>query len=255
MEYSDRLLALRTSPPVFTVAQAERIARDTYGLAASIRPLPGERDCNFHLRTADQHEYVLKIVDLEASAQATDCLIRVLRHLAEQDPTLPVPRIFATQLGEDVGTVQAGDASYTTCLVGYLPGQLLSQLPSAVPLLSPLGEMLARIDRALQGFFHPALAQRLAWDVRRLPELVEFAPYIESAALRDAVAGVSAELAQRLPALRALRSQAIHGDCHGHNVIVDAEAERDRRNPGFRRHDSCAARIGARGGDVGNAHR
>jgi len=224
VEYSDRLLALRTSPPVFTVGQAERIARDTYGLAASIRPLPGERDCNFHLRTADQHEYVLKIVDLEASAEATDCLIRVLRHLSEQDPTLAVPRIFATQLGEDVGTVQGGDGSYTTCLVGYLPGQLLSQLASAVSLLSPLGEMLARIDRALQGFFHPALAQRLAWDVRRLPELIEFAPYIDSASLRKAVAGVSADLAERLPALRALRSQAIHGDCHGHNVIVDAEA-------------------------------
>ena len=111
--------------------------------------------------------------------------------------------------------MQGGDGSYTTCLVGYLPGQLLSQLASAVPLLFPLGEMLARIDRALQGFFHPALAQRLAWDVRRLPELIEFAPYIESASLRNAVADVSADLAERLPALRALRSQAIHGDCNG----------------------------------------
>ena len=249
------LLALRTSPPVFTVAQAERIARDTYGLAASIRPLPGERDCNFHLHTADQHEYVLKIVDLEASAQATDCLVRVLRHLSEQDPTLPVPRIFATLRGEDVGTVQGGDGSYTTCLVGYLPGELLSQLPSAVPLLSTLGETLARIDRALQGFFHPALAQRLAWDVRRLPELVEFAPYIESAALRDAVAGVSADLAQRLPAT-ARASQPGHpwrlSWAQRHRRW---EGQRDHRNPGFRRHDSCAARIGARRGDVGIAHR
>ena len=125
------MLALRTSPPVFTAAEAERIARDTYGLAVSIRPLPGERDCNFHLRTADQHEYVLKIVDPEASAEATDCQIRVLRHLAEADPTLPVPRIFATQLGEDVGTVKANGTAYTTCLMGYLPGQLLAQLAPA----------------------------------------------------------------------------------------------------------------------------
>jgi 4-aminobutyrate aminotransferase-like enzyme/Ser/Thr protein kinase RdoA (MazF antagonist) len=218
------LLALRTSPPVFTVAEGERIARDTYGLAGSVRPLPGERDCNFHLHTADQREYVLKIVDLEAGADAADCLIRVLRHLAEQDPTLPVPRVLATEVGEDVGRVQRAGGAYATCLVEYLPGQLLAQLHSAVPLLFNLGDTLARVDRALQGFFHPALAQRLAWDVRRLPELIEHARYIESAALRASVESVSAALKERLPALRALRSQAIHGDCHGHNVLVDAAA-------------------------------
>jgi 4-aminobutyrate aminotransferase-like enzyme len=80
------------------------------------------------------------------------------------------------------------------------------------------------LDRALQGFFHPALAQHLAWDVRRLPELVEFSPYIASAALRNRVERVAAALKERIPTLRALRSQAIHGDCHGHNLLVDTEA-------------------------------
>ena len=206
------------------MAEAERIARDIYGLAVSSHPLPGERDCNFHVRTADQREFVLKIVDLEASAAATDCQVCVLRHLAEADPTLPVPRLFATQQGEDIGRVATLGGSYATCLMGYLPGQLLAQRVPAAPLLYALGDTLARLDRALQGFFHPALAQRLAWDVRRLPELVEFSPYIESAALRNRVEAVSAAFKERIPALRALRSQAIHGDCHGHNLIVDAEA-------------------------------
>jgi len=215
------LLALRTSPPVFAVAEAERIARDTYGLAVSIHPLPGERDCNFHLRTADQREFVLKIVDLEAGSAATDCQIRVLRHLAETDPTLPVPRIFATERGEETGSVQGHGGRFATCLMGYLPGQLLAHSSPGAPLLRNLGAMLARIDRALQGFFHPALAQRLAWDVRRLPELVEFSSCIDSAALRRVVESVSASLKARVPALRALRSQAIHGDCHGQNLLVD----------------------------------
>lgn len=218
------MLALRTSPPVFSGAEAERIARDIYGLAGAIRPLPGERDCNFHLRTADQREYVLKIIDLHAGAEATDCQIRVLRHLAEQDAALPVPRVLATQAGADVGRVEATGGSYTVCLMGYLPGQLLSQRPPATPLLHDLGLMLARLDRALRGFFHPALAQRLAWDVRRLPELVEFAPCIGAVDLRKSVGRVSAALKERMPALRALRSQAIHGDCHGHNLLVDVEA-------------------------------
>jgi 4-aminobutyrate aminotransferase-like enzyme/Ser/Thr protein kinase RdoA (MazF antagonist) len=216
------LLALRSAPPVFGVAEAERIARDVYGLAVSLSPLSGERDCNFHIRTADARNYVLKIVDGAADPQTTECQIRVLRHLAEQDPSLPVPRIFATQQGADLGQAEQDGRTYATCLMGYLPGRLLADTAPATSLLRNIGDTLARVDRALHGFFHPALAQRIAWDVRRLPELMEFAPYIEPASVRHAVEEVVVGLKERLPAIRGLPAQAIHGDCHPSNLLVDA---------------------------------
>ena len=218
------MLALRTSAPVFSAAQAERVARDLYGLAVSVRALPGERDCNFRLRTADQREYVLKFLDSASAPETTDCQIRVLRHLAEQDPTLPVPRIFPTTQGEDVGKISGDEGVNSTCLMGYLPGRLLADLEPDAPLLENLGGALARLDQALQGFFHTALAQHLAWDVRRLPELAEYISYVESAAVRDSLRNVTAALQERMAGLRALRSQAIHGDCHGQNLLVDAAA-------------------------------
>jgi 4-aminobutyrate aminotransferase-like enzyme/Ser/Thr protein kinase RdoA (MazF antagonist) len=216
------LLALRSAPPVFGVAEAERIVRDVYGLAVSASPLSGERDCNFHIRAADARNYVLKIVDGAADPQTTDCQVRVLRHLAEQDPSLPVPRIFATQQGADLGQAEQGGRTYATCLMGYIPGRLLADIKPGSQLLRNIGDTLARVDRALQGFFHPALAQRIAWDVRRLPELMEFAPYIEPAGARHAVEEVVLALKERLPAIRGLRAQAIHGDCHPGNLLIDA---------------------------------
>ncbi len=215
------MLALRTSPPVFTEAQVERIARDTYGLGVSVRSLPGERDRNFHLHTADRRDYVLKILDFNSSPEATDCQLRVLEHLAEQDSALPVPRVYPTTLGGEIGTVAGREGSYATCLMGYLPGELLASRSPDAPLLENLGAMLARLDVALRGFFHPGLGQRLAWDVRRLPELAAHAAYLESTSLRRDVQNAAAALKERLPALRSLRSQAIHGDCHAHNVLVD----------------------------------
>jgi len=185
------LLALRSAPPVFGIAEAERIARDVYGLAVSLRPLSGERDCNFHVRTADARDYVLKIVDGAADPQTTDCQVRVLRHLAEADPTLPVPRIFATQTGADLGSVERDGITYATCLMGYIPGQLLAQIAPETPLLMNVGSILARLGRALHGFFHPALAQRIAWDVRRLPELIEYAAYIDAPSVRRVVSSKS----------------------------------------------------------------
>jgi 4-aminobutyrate aminotransferase-like enzyme/Ser/Thr protein kinase RdoA (MazF antagonist) len=223
------LLALRTSPPSFGIAEGERIARDLYGLAVSIGALPGERDCNFRLRTADSgvsgREFVLKVLHAAADAESTDCLVRVLDHLSEQDPTLPVPRLFPTLQGEAVGRFNRDGVDYATCLVGFLPGRLLSESPPSAALLQNVGATLDRVDRALQGFFHPSLIRRLAWDVRRLPELAEFSGDIESAALRATINKVAGSFRDCLPRLRGLRSQAIHGDCHSANLLVDRDRE------------------------------
>src|SRR3984957_19447868 len=210
------LLALRTSPPSFGIAEGERIARDLYGLAVSISALPGERDCNFRLRTADApgadaREFVLKIVDIAVDAESTDCLVAVLDHLAEQDPGLPVPRLFPTQQGDAVGRFSRDGIEYAACLVSFLPGRLLAESIPDAALLNNVGAALARVDRALQGFFHPSLNRRLAWDVRRLPELMEWSGSVESPSVRAMLEKVAADFRGCLPRLRSLRSQAIHG--------------------------------------------
>jgi 4-aminobutyrate aminotransferase-like enzyme/Ser/Thr protein kinase RdoA (MazF antagonist) len=236
------MLALRAAPPAFGIAEGERIARDLYGLAVSISALPGERDCNFRLRTAESprlaksgattqgvaaqvgapREFVLKILELAGDAASIDCLVRVLDHLAEQDPTLPVPRLFPTEQGESLGRFTRDGMDYATCLVSFLPGRLLLESkPPSTALLQNVGATLARVDHALQGFFHPSLTRLLAWDVRRLPDLAEFSAYIESAPLRAAVEKVCSGFRACLPRLRGLRSQAIHGDCHAANLLVD----------------------------------
>jgi 4-aminobutyrate aminotransferase-like enzyme/Ser/Thr protein kinase RdoA (MazF antagonist) len=215
------LLALRTSPPAFGAAEGERIARDLYGLAISSDGLPGERDCNFRLRTADGREYVLKLIDLGAEAESVDCLAKVLDHLSEQDPGLPVPRLYPTLEGEAVGRFSRDGADYAACLVSYLPGRLLADTSPNSKLIFDMGAVLARIDRALRGFFHPSLRRRLAWDVRRLPELAEFGGLLPEP-VRANVMAVSGAFRARESSLKGLRSQAIHGDCHAGNVLVNA---------------------------------
>jgi 4-aminobutyrate aminotransferase-like enzyme/Ser/Thr protein kinase RdoA (MazF antagonist) len=201
-----------------------RIARETYGLLVDASPLPGERDCNFHLRAGDAREFVLKIQDPGASAEAGQ--IEVLEHLAEQDPGLPVQRVFATIEGRSLGRVERDGRAYATCLLGYLPGQLLIKVRPSQELLEALGFMLARLDRALQGFYHPALAPRLAWDVRRLSELGEYLSWIPSPAIRSRIEAVIGALESSRPKLKSLRSQAIHGDCHPSNLLIDAAGKR-----------------------------
>ncbi len=80
-----------------------------------MHPLPGERDCNFRLSTADAREFVLKVLNLTGDAESIDCLVQVLRHVAEQDPGLPVPKIFPTLQGLDIGGLDRDGEAYATC--------------------------------------------------------------------------------------------------------------------------------------------
>jgi 4-aminobutyrate aminotransferase-like enzyme/aminoglycoside phosphotransferase (APT) family kinase protein len=212
------LPALRTSPPsaVDPAAAAGRVL-DAYGIDAKLYPLAGERDANFRLRTADGRELVLKIIDPSADPVTVDCQVSVLRHLAKHDPALPVPRLIPTRDGADWGR-WGGRAMF---LIGFLPGRVFGGSPVPQALMTSLGDALARLDRALAGFDHAGLAQPLAWDVRRLPELAGFAPMVQPRELQHCLETVIAQFVRRLPALQALPSQAIHGDCHAGNLLVD----------------------------------
>ena len=166
-----------------------------------------------------------KIQGVAADADSTGCLVSVLDHLAEQDPAFPVPRLFPTLRGEAIGRFSREQTDYAVCMVSFISGRLLTESAPTPELLRGVGTTLARLDLNLRGFFHPSLSRRLAWDVRNLPELAAFGHYIESAALREAVAAVSEALRACLPRLRGLRSQAIHGDCHAANLVVDEDGQ------------------------------
>ena len=214
------LIALKTAPPSVAASDAERLAFEVYGVRGSALALPGERDRNFHL-SSDGHEYVLKFVDQAAETSILDCQVAVLRHLGEQAPDIPVPRIVHALDGQALGHGAIGGIDYRLRLVTWLPGALAASRPASARTLDAVGQGLARLDRALAGYFHVALAQRIVWDVRQLPALAGFIDYLDHEGTRRLVQRALAGLSARLGELRGLRAQAIHGDCHPRNLLID----------------------------------
>jgi 4-aminobutyrate aminotransferase-like enzyme len=217
----DGLIALKTDPPPVTVADAEQLARELYGIEAQARALPGERDRNFKLTAPDGRSYVLKVVDPAADQAILDCQRRVLHHLAEQAPVAPVPRIIDARRGGADGRALLAGASYHVRVVSFIDGELAAQRPATLRSLRAIGQSAARLDGALAGFFHPALAQRIVWDVREAPALLKYADYLDATSSRRLVRLALNGLAAKLGALRGLRAQAIHGDCHPRNLLLN----------------------------------
>src|SRR5881227_1510083 len=83
-----------------TEAEAAQLAREIYGLAVSVRALPGEYDDNFHLTSADGHAFVLKVMHPAREHSFIDLQCRALTHLAQRAPQLPLPRVTPNRSGE-----------------------------------------------------------------------------------------------------------------------------------------------------------
>ncbi len=216
--------------PKFT--DACRIAFELYGLSASARSLPGERDYNFHLKTDSGREFVLKIAQAEEQRDTLDMQNKALEHLAVYDPSLLLPQICPTSTGESTAQVITGDGmAHLARLLTYVPGKLFAETrPHTPELLTSLGTLMGRTDRALQGFSHPAAHRRLKWDLRYAGWIRNYLQHIVQSERRAIVERfLSAFEAEVLPALLALRMSVIHNDANNYNVLVGDSTGMDFR--------------------------
>ncbi len=186
--------------------EAERVAAEAFGIAATASPLPGELDRNFRLLRPDGTSAVLKLHSPAADRAALALQDAVLEHLGGHD----APRL----LGSTV--VSVGGEQRVARLLSWLDGRPWAEVEPDPARLEQLGAVVARTDRALAGFEHPAMRRPLRWNLLDPP--TELAAQLdgERRALVD-------EVFARLPSLDGLPRQVIHNDANELNVLVGAD--------------------------------
>lgn len=210
-------------PSRFTVQQARRWASEFYGLHGDVRPLPGERDQNFYLRTSAGREFVLKISNAAETESVLDLQRRALDHLAARAPSLALQRVVPTVTGEGFAVVADEDGRrHFLRLLTYVPGRLWAEVvPHRRELLRSLGRVLGIIDAALWDFVHPAADRALRWDLRQAGWIMSALPHIPSGEGRRLVERFLRDFdrsAARL--LPQLRMSVIYNDANDYNVLV-----------------------------------
>jgi 4-aminobutyrate aminotransferase-like enzyme/Ser/Thr protein kinase RdoA (MazF antagonist) len=222
----------RNHGPAFTSHDAERIAYEFYRLHTTARPLPGERDYNFYLKTASGEEYVLKIAHAEEQRELLDMQHQALEHLAKREPSLALPQVRHTYDGEAIATTTGPTGTaHLVRLLTYVPGKLLAAArPHTDELLSSLGSVLGKIDRGLSDFAHPAAQRSLKWDLQQALWIREYLQYLAQPERRAFVERFLGQFeAQVLPALPNLRTSIIHNDANDYNVLVSEAGSEARQ--------------------------
>jgi Ser/Thr protein kinase RdoA (MazF antagonist) len=214
---------LEAQAPAFTIQEAESIARQAFDIKASAHPLDSERDQNFHLRSEDDSDWVLKIANPAENPALLDMQTQALLHIADVDPSLPIPLVKVTPDGAWFHEIDGPDGQrFIVRVLSYLPGQLLDDATLNPVLLRNVGAMAARLARALRDFNHPASRYELLWDLTQAPALCEQTQYIKDEDRRRVVEETLDHFDKEvLPILKSQRAQVIHNDVSQLNTIVD----------------------------------
>ncbi|HEX2270493.1 MAG TPA: phosphotransferase [Pyrinomonadaceae bacterium] len=203
-------MQLLVHTPAFDVDAAREMAGELFGITATARALPSERDQNFLLTNNVGEKFVLKIANALESRELLEAQNAMLDHLANH--VAVTPRVRQTLSGELIGT----RADHLVRLVTYLPGVPLAEIaPHSPELLHDLGSKLGQMDRALADFDHRAVHRDFHWDLANGNRIID--EYSGLVAERELVRKCRVEFKTDL------RRSVIHGDANDYNILIEAD--------------------------------
>jgi 4-aminobutyrate aminotransferase-like enzyme/Ser/Thr protein kinase RdoA (MazF antagonist) len=226
----------RIAPPRFSEPAAAALARDLWGLAGRLDPLPSERDQNFRVTTRAGEQFVLKISESAESRGVLECQNAMLARLVVALPALGFPAFIPDREGRAIGEVVGDDgAVHLVRLLRYVPGVPLGELRHHPPaLLRDAGRLAGSMAGALKGFAHPAAHRGLRWDLQAAPGVI--AGCLGDVARADRRKWIECLLAmydrEAGPLLGGLATSVIHNDVNNYNLLVSAA---DPADPGAAR--------------------
>ncbi len=210
--------------PEFDLCQATQIARDLFAIDGPIRLLNGERDLNFLIEDA-RGKFVFKIANIDESPAMLECQHQVFDRLSRARVFPGIVTAVASVKGRLIEYTRSSQGLEHACRVlPFIDGRLLNQCNYLeTGLLEELGQSLARLDLALEGFTHAALERPLLWEMRGGLERIEsFKSLLENDTQRALVEHFEAGFRQRVIAVESdLRLAVIHNDANKGNVLVD----------------------------------
>jgi len=218
---------LTTTPPAFSEIDAIDIASRHFGIEAQARLLVSERDQNFLLKTTSGLRYTLKITNHAEQLQVIDFQNCALLHVAEQDPSLPLPRAIPTRDGNFHSSVDVNGNTHFVRVLSWVEGMVLDDSKPGIELANKLGRFLARLGLALKDFDHPGSNPPSLWDMKRAAGLRDLLVHVDEAELLQLIGHTLDHFVTTVkPRLDSLRTQVIHNDMNLGNVLVD------KTNPG-----------------------
>ena len=212
--------------PAFDATEAADIAGRLFALEGSLKLLDGERDLNF-LITTERGKFVFKIANALEFPAMLECQHLVFQRLADAQVFPLVATALASVNGRLIETVGDAQGIEHCCRVlPFLEARVMAESTDLkARVLADLGQRLALLDMALEGFTHSGLERPLLWNMEQALSVLEaYKPLLAGDAQRVLVEHFENGFRERvLPVQAELRRAVIHNDANRGNVLVDED--------------------------------
>lgn len=214
----------------YTAIRADAVSaflHDRYGVEGTLRALPAEKDQLMQVSSSCGRQFLLKIANPAERVAEAMLQINVLLHLENTDPSLPVQRVVRTLAGESMCRFKdpTGGEARNVRLYSYLDGELLRHRRGDASQARALGAAWALLGKALASFSDDGIFHESIWDLQRLATtealIADIGDVHHRALLRLAFERFEGHVG---PTLQDLRSQAIHNDFSGDNILIDPQS-------------------------------
>ncbi len=211
-------------PQASLINTVTKLVESTYGFAATVSQLDGERDLNFLVENGvSGQSFVLKLFAKSEVPEFVAAEISVQQRLF--DAGLPVPEIVPTTGQKSAFTIELDGEVCKGRMVTRVPGRVLAKHGIVEPeLWADLGRVVGQISNALAGIDHPAIRRSFDWDLANSERVVrENLPLIAETDFRVLLKTVISQHATAMNGLTApLRQSVVHGDMNDWNVFASA---------------------------------
>ena len=211
-----------TDPPPIDAVRASAIVESTFAKHGAATELGGERDRNFRIDADDGDAYVLKIFNPADDRGVIEFRTKALQHIHRVDRDLPVMELIPTSDGQSWATITDRGDTYFAHLYSLVPGRKPPFKELSDDALFAYGEHIAKVGKALRGFFHPEAEYEILWDLRYASDFRTLLDHVADDERRATATRVLDLVEENVdPVFDSLRSQVVHNDLGPDNVLFD----------------------------------
>ncbi|HRI59846.1 MAG TPA: aminotransferase class III-fold pyridoxal phosphate-dependent enzyme [Saprospiraceae bacterium] len=197
-------------------------------MEVSVKPLPGEIDLNFFVKTPSGEAYTLKIANPGERRENLEFQHTLIRHLVDAGLDLEVPNIIPSVTGDPITVITAPDGAQRFLrLLTWIEGRCFADVSPHTPeLLERVGEMCGKLCAALADFDHPAAHRFIKWDPSQAAWTSDHLSKIAGED-KQALAEYFYQLfeQQALPLFPDLRKSVNYNDANDYNILVSHDLE------------------------------
>jgi hydroxylysine kinase len=202
--------------PAFTVDQAQELLHRHWSLEnIVVRHLSSERDQNFKV-CSDVGQFLLKIANPAEARSITRLQTDAIKHVAAQDPSVPVQRVVPTGTGDDA--VVADES--TVRLLTWIDGIPLHLTPHNRRQRESVAIGHAKLVLAMTNYRSDESPSVLQWDVQHAARLWDFLHAVPPDLLEPVEAALERFARYAAPKLATFERQFVHNDIQPYNLVV-----------------------------------